>query len=138
MALHSDSSHIPDLSWIDRLTTEQRLAMQAEIAERASVASSERAEIETAHVAAIYAVDLSTAVISADVDFDGELTSWQVDGLKLGGNFNPIYTDWVGHDEVLAYCKTWARANKAQFIKNCIATGGKNAAYRISKNGVKL
>ena len=138
MALHSDSSYIPDLSWIDRLTPDQVAEMQAKMAERAAEARSERAEIEAAHVAAIYAIDLSTAVISADVDFDGELTSWQVDGLKLGGNFNPIYTDWVGHDEVLAYCKTWARANKAQFIKNCIATGGKNAAYRISKNGVKL
>ena len=138
MALHSDSSYIPDLSWIDRLTPDQIAEMQAKMAERAAEARSERAEIEAAHVAAIYAIDLSTAVISADIDFDGELTGWQVDGLRLGGNFNPIYTDWVGHAQVLAYCKNWARANKAQFIKNCIARGGKNAAYRISKNGVKL
>lgn len=121
MALHSDDVYFPGPA--RKLTEEDKARILAAEAERKAL----RAAEEAAHLAAIYAVDLATARISAYIGTGGEISNWNIGGVYLTGNMNPIFRNWEGYDLVLQHCKAWAKANQKQFLKNCLEDSPRSA-----------
>ena len=121
MALHSDEVYFPGP--VTPLTDAQKERIRLAEEERKAL----RAAQEAAHLEAIYAVDLTTARISAYIGTSGEISNWNIGGVYLTGNMNPIFRNWEGYDLVLQHCKAWAKANQKQFLKNCLEDSPRSA-----------